>query len=50
MAVKFDRRLYVVPAPVRKILDWKKYVIPTKWKRKKNVSERIDDILYGAGK
>lgn len=50
MAVKFGRRPFVVPARARKVLDWKKYVIPTKWKRKKNVSERIDEILYGAGK
>lgn len=27
--------------------DWKQFLIPMKRKRKDNVSERIDEILYG---
>lgn len=42
---------YMVAVPKkRKILDWRDYIIPTGWKRKRNISGNIDKILYGAKK
>lgn len=40
----------VVRTPARRILDVRKHIIPTGWKRKRNISGTIDKILYGAGK
>lgn len=40
---------YMVVAPKkRKTLDWRDYIIPTGWKRKRNISGNIDKFLYGA--
>lgn len=36
----------VMPEPVG-LQDWRKYLIPTGRKQKRNISTRIDEILYG---
>jgi len=39
---------YVIPAPKKdKRKNWRAYLIPTGWKRRKNVSEHMDKLLYG---
>jgi len=41
--------LYIIPPQKReKRKDWRAYLIPTGWKRRKNISEHIDTLLYGA--
>lgn len=45
-------RIIFEKAPTDKVLhttaDWKQYIIPMKKKKKENISENIDHILYGA--
>lgn len=40
---------YMVQArAARKKVDWRDYVIPTKNKKKRRISEMVDKIVYGA--
>lgn len=36
-----------VPRKRVKRKNWRSFLIPTGWKRKKNISEHIDNIVYG---
>ena len=48
---QIDIEKYIVRLPQkRRVLDWRKFIIPTGWKRKRNISGNIDRILYGAKK
>ncbi len=48
-AIDKIKGLYVIRPPKReKRKDWRKYIIPTRSKRKRNISEKIDTFLYGA--
>jgi len=39
---------YIVkPVKLAKKVDWRDYVIPTGNKKKRNISGKIDEILYG---
>ena len=41
------REYIVKPHGRRKKVDWRDYVIPTKNKKKRRVSEMVDKIVYG---
>ena len=48
-ALEKYKHVYVVPPKKReKRKEWRAYLIPTGWKRRKNISEHIDTFLYGA--
>ena len=41
------RQYMVKPQVLRKKVDWRDYIIPTKNKKKRRVSEMVDKIVYG---
>lgn len=47
--LKNDIGKYTIVLPrKKKVLNVRDYIIPTKWKKKRNISGNIDKFLYGA--
>jgi len=48
IAQKNNTPVYMIkPQVQRKKVDWRDYIIPTKSKKKRRISEMVDKIVYG---